>query len=332
MILSILGLPESDYERMMTLTQELFGATDPDLQRGQGTPEEIGAVIMEFYMYFAQLTQERMADPTDDLASLIANGEIRGEPMPDLEKLGYYIIIATAGHDTTSASMSEGMAQLAQHPEQLELLRSDPSLITNAVEEMIRLASPVRHFMRTATDDTEIAGQQIKKGDWLMLHYTAANLDPRHFAEPARVRRDASERQQADRVRVRDPLLPRCPAGPPGAPLAVQPPRASPRQCRTGRWRSDEQGGLRQRLQVAAAPLHPQVTVEHLTDRSRLAARFPKLSCVVAPARRHAPISGNRLESLKFSSRSRVSAPMNCREANPSHVERIPGQPAPSGW
>ncbi len=184
MILSILGLPESDYERMMTLTQELFGATDPDLQRGQGTPEEIGAVIMEFYMYFAELTQERMADPTDDLASLIANGEIRGEPMPDLEKLGYYIIIATAGHDTTSASMSEGMAQLAQHPEQLELLRSDPSLIPNAVEEMIRLASPVRHFMRTATDDTEIAGQQIKKGDWLMLHYTAANLDPRHFANP----------------------------------------------------------------------------------------------------------------------------------------------------
>ena len=77
-ILSILGLPESDYQRMMTLTQELFGATDPDLQRGQGTPEEIGAVIMEFYMYFAQLTQERMADPTDDLASLIANGRDQG--------------------------------------------------------------------------------------------------------------------------------------------------------------------------------------------------------------------------------------------------------------
>jgi cytochrome P450 len=183
-ILSILGLPESDYGRMLTLTQELFGATDPDLQRGTGTPEEMGAVIMEFFSYFAQLTQDRMAEPTDDLASLIANGEIRGEAMPVLEKLGYYIIIATAGHDTTSASMSEGMAQLAEHPDQLELLRSDPSLMANAVEEMIRLASPVRHFMRTATADTEIGGQQIKQGDWLMLHYTAANLDPRHFVNP----------------------------------------------------------------------------------------------------------------------------------------------------
>ena len=149
---------------MLTLTQELFGATDPDLQRGTGTPEEMGAVIMEFFSYFAELTQQRMAEPTDDLASLIANGEIRGEPMPALEKLGYYIIIATAGHDTTSASMSEGMAQLAKHPDQLELLRSDPSLIPNAVEEMIRLASPVRHFMRTATADTEIAGQPIETG------------------------------------------------------------------------------------------------------------------------------------------------------------------------
>ncbi len=183
-ILSILGLPESDYSRMLTLTQELFGATDPDLQRGSGTPEEMSAVIMEFFSYFAQLTQDRMAEPTDDLASLIANGEIRGEPMPALEKLGYYIIVATAGHDTTSASMSEGMAQLARNPDQLELLRSDPSLITNAVEEMIRLASPVRHFMRTATAGTEVGGQQIAAGDWLMLNYTAANLDPRHFTDP----------------------------------------------------------------------------------------------------------------------------------------------------
>ena len=183
-ILSILGLAEEDYPRMLRLTQELFGATDPDLQRGEGAPEEIGAIIMDFYQYFAGLTQERMADPTDDLASLIANGEIRGEPMPDLEKMGYYIIVATAGHDTTSASMAEGMAQLAAHPRQLALLRDDPSLIANAVEEMIRLASPVRHFMRTATADTEVGGVEIHEGDWVMLNYAAANLDPRHFESP----------------------------------------------------------------------------------------------------------------------------------------------------
>ena len=177
-ILSILGLPADDYARMLVLTQELFGAEDPDLQREGSTPEDRMATLMDFYQYFMSLSADRQAHPTGDLASLIANGEIRGEPMADLEKLGYYLIIATAGHDTTSAAMAEGIAQLAAHPEQLALLRDSPDLIGNAVEEMIRMASSVRHFMRTATEDTEVAGQAIKKGDWLMLNYAAANLDP----------------------------------------------------------------------------------------------------------------------------------------------------------
>ncbi len=185
-ILSILGLPEDDYARMLTLTQELFGAEDPDLQREGSTPEDRVETLVDMYSYFMQLSADRQANPTDDLATLIANGEIGGEPMPDLEKMGYYVIIATAGHDTTSAAMTEGMAQLASNPDQLALLRDDPSLIGNAVEEMIRLASSVRHFMRTATEDTEIAGQPIKKGDWLMLNYAAANLDPHHFEDPLR--------------------------------------------------------------------------------------------------------------------------------------------------
>lgn len=183
-ILSILGLPADDYARMLVLTQELFGAEDPDLQREGSTPEDRMATLMDFYQYFMSLSADRQAHPTGDLASLIANGEIRGEPMADLEKLGYYLIIATAGHDTTSAAMAEGVAQLAAHPEQLALLRDSPDLIGNAVEEMIRMASSVRHFMRTATEDTEVAGQAIAKGDWLMLNYAAANLDPNHFERP----------------------------------------------------------------------------------------------------------------------------------------------------
>ena len=183
-ILAILGLPADDYARMLVLTQELFGAEDPDLQREGSTPEDRMATLMDFYQYFMSLSADRQAHPTGDLASLIANGEIRGEPMADLEKLGYYLIIATAGHDTTSAAMAEGIAQLAAHPEQLALLRDSPDLIGNAVEEMIRMASSVRHFMRTATEDTEVAGQAIAKGDWLMLNYAAANLDPNHFERP----------------------------------------------------------------------------------------------------------------------------------------------------
>lgn len=185
-ILAILGLPETDYPRMLQLTQELFGATDPDLQRGEATPEEITNILLDFYGYFSGLTAERQAQPRDDLASLIANGTIDGEPMPVLEQMGYYTIVATAGHDTTSASMAEGMYRLATNPDQLALLQERPDLVPNAVDEMIRLASPVRHFMRHAQDDAEIGGQAVAKGDWLMLNYAAANLDPRLFDDPLR--------------------------------------------------------------------------------------------------------------------------------------------------
>jgi cytochrome P450 len=185
-ILSILGLPEADYPRMSKLTQELFGAEDPDLQRAVLTPEQMVEVVMDFYQYFTELTADRQAHPTDDLATLIANGAIDDAPMPDLEKMGYYAIIATAGHDTTAAAMAGGLRALAEHPDQLQTLQKDPDLLPNAVDEMIRWTAPVRHFMRTAQADVEIAGVQIHEGDWLYLSYLAGNLDPSVFDEPLR--------------------------------------------------------------------------------------------------------------------------------------------------
>nr|XP_061811372.1 cytochrome P450-terp-like [Nerophis lumbriciformis] len=195
-ILNILGLPESDYPRMLQLTQHLFGGEDPDLQREPPSPEVLNQVIADFFAYFTGLTAERRGNPTDDLASVIANGQIDGAAMPDLETLGYYIIVATAGHDTTSSAMSGGMQALIDHPEQFELLKAQPELLNNAVEEMIRWTAPVRHFMRTATADTEVAGHRIKKGEWLYLSYKAANLDPKVFEDPLRF---DIERSNADR-------------------------------------------------------------------------------------------------------------------------------------
>jgi cytochrome P450 len=185
-ILAILGLPEADYPRMIKLTQELFGAEDPDLQRAVPTPEQALEVLMDFYKYFTDLTADRQAHPTGDLATLIANGIIDDAPMPDLEKMGYYVIIATAGHDTTAAAMAGGLRALAEHPDQLRLLQSKPDLLANAVDEMIRWTAPVRHFMRTAQVDTEVAGVKIAQGDWLYLSYLAGNLDPAVFDDPLR--------------------------------------------------------------------------------------------------------------------------------------------------
>jgi len=184
-VLAILGLPESDYPRMLMLTQQLFGQEDPDLQRGEVSAEVQAQVIQDFNTYFAELTASRKANPTDDLASVIANGIIDDEGVPDLEMMGLYIIVATAGHDTTSSAMAGGLRALIENPDQLAKLQADPDThLNNTVEEVLRWTAPVRHFMRTAQADTEILGQKIAKGEWIYLSYKAANLDPKVFDNP----------------------------------------------------------------------------------------------------------------------------------------------------
>jgi cytochrome P450 len=183
-ILAILGLPESDYPRMLKLTQELFGAEDPDFQRDDDAMAGLIQTVADFVAYFDGITAQRQADPTDDLASVIANGIVDGEPIGHKEQLGYYIIAATAGHDTTSNSMSGGMLALIQNPDQLARLQADPSLMATAVDEMIRWTSPVKHFMRTATVDYDIRGTTVKAGQDVLLSYWAANRDEEVFADP----------------------------------------------------------------------------------------------------------------------------------------------------
>jgi cytochrome P450 len=199
-ILSILGLPESDFGRMLQLTQELFGSEDPDFARDSGSDESDRerqmAVVMDFIAYFTELTAQRRAHPTDDLASVVANGRINGEPLSDLSTFGYYLIVATAGHDTTSNAVAGGMHAFLEHSDQLARLQADPSLIGTAAEEIVRWVSPVKHFMRTAQDDTVIGDQAIAKGDWIMMSFQSANRDEEVFTDPFRfdiARADASQ-------------------------------------------------------------------------------------------------------------------------------------------
>ena len=192
-VMQILGVPEKDEARMLMLTQQLFGGQDEDLS-GTGvaemTPEQMTQVMVgaieNFERYFAGLTAEKRAHPTDDVASTIANARVDGEPLNDRDMMGYYIILAAAGHDTTSASTAGAMQALATDPAQFARVRADKSLLPGIVEEAIRWTTPVQHFMRTAALDTEIAGQAIAQGDWLMLSYVAANHDPAQFDDPRR--------------------------------------------------------------------------------------------------------------------------------------------------
>jgi cytochrome P450 len=197
-IMDILGVPESDEPRMLKLTQELFGAADPELGRVGGfgdlmSDDAVAAlqgVVMDFFQYFNAITEDRRANPRDDVASVIANGKVDGQPLDPFNAMSYYVILAAAGHDTTSSSTAGGMWALIDHPDEFRKLKADPSLMAGFVDEAIRWTTPVRHFMRSATQDYEMRGQKIRAGDWLMLCYPSGNRDEDVFEDPFSFRVD----------------------------------------------------------------------------------------------------------------------------------------------
>jgi len=182
-ILSILGLPETDYARMLKLTQELFGAEDPDIAR-LGDDAGIFAVILDFVRYFDELATERRACPTEDLGSVIANAQIDGCPLADMDMLGHYLIIATAGHDTTSNAISGGLVALLEHRDQLDLLKAEPDLIDGAADEIIRYVTPVKHFLRHCQEPFTRRDVTFQPGDALYLSFASANRDDDVFTDP----------------------------------------------------------------------------------------------------------------------------------------------------
>ena len=189
-VMEVIGVPQADEPRMLKLTQELFGASDKELSRGGADDASddmlavMNEVIADFFQYFSDMTNDRRATPRDDLASIIANGKIDGEPLGHLEAMSYYVIAATAGHDTTSASTAAACWALAERPDQFKMLRDDLSLLPGMIEESIRWETPVKHFMRSATADTELSGQKIARGDWMMLCYPSGNRDEDKFDNP----------------------------------------------------------------------------------------------------------------------------------------------------
>ncbi|OWK30153.1 cytochrome P450 [Sphingomonas dokdonensis] len=195
-IMLTLGAPREDEAFLMKITQEVFGAQDFDHMR----PEEMGglfATITEFNAWCDRITADRKANPREDVSTIIANATLTdGSPMGNMEAMSYYLIIAAAGHDTTSSSSSAGLLELIRNPEEMRKLRDDPSLLPNAVEEMIRWASPVKHFFRTAAKDAEVGGVPIKAGDGLVMAYPSANRDSAVFDDPFAFRIDRANVRQ----------------------------------------------------------------------------------------------------------------------------------------
>jgi cytochrome P450 len=191
MIIELLGVPEADEWRILKLTNELFAGDDPEMRRTGADPLSIFETIKDLYEYFDRMTEERRARPTEDLASYIANGRIDGEYLPFKELISYYIIVATAGHETTRTAMSGGLLALLQNPDQFERLRTGgDELMKLAVEEMIRWSTPVTQFCRTATRDYQLRGKTVRAGDNLALFYASANRDEDVFDEPDKFKVD----------------------------------------------------------------------------------------------------------------------------------------------
>lgn len=207
-IMEILGIPRTDETFMLKMTQEIFGPGDPDVAGQSENRSETGMTVtsdqgvdllrtaQELFAYFAQVTADRRARPRDDVASVIANGLIDGLPIGDREAMSYYIIVATAGHDTTSSTASGGLLELIRRPDQMARLKDDMTLLPNAVEEMIRWVTPVKHFMRTARQDYQLRDRTIREGDGLCLFYWSGNRDEDVFEDPFAFRVDRDVRKQ----------------------------------------------------------------------------------------------------------------------------------------
>lgn len=179
-IMSMLGVPAEDEPMMMRLTQATLSSQDPEFQ-GEGGAR---AAMMEMYTYFKKIIAQLRVTPNDTLASIIANARIDGELLADRDVFGYFNIVATAGHDTTSYSLTGGMLALLQNPEQLAMLRADPALMPLAVEEILRWTAPVKHFCRTAVKDCVVAGKQVKAGDYLLLSFPSGSFDEAIYDDP----------------------------------------------------------------------------------------------------------------------------------------------------
>ena len=182
---TILGVPREMEPDILRLTNQLFGADDPDLQRGDGDPQKIAMELgLELFQLFNGIIEDRRANPRDDLATILATATVDGEPMGPMETVGYFLITFTAGHDTTKNALVGGMKAFMDNPDQLKKLQDDPGLVKTAVEEIVRWSTPVNYMKRTAACDLEVGGQKIREGEFLTLFYASANRDEDVFEDP----------------------------------------------------------------------------------------------------------------------------------------------------
>ncbi len=182
---SFMGIPPEDDAAWAALMNSALGAGDPDLNPG-GVDSVAETDIPEVFERCRKLIAERRENPTDDLTSVLVHAEVEGEHLEEHEIVMNFFLLVAAGNDSTKATYCSGMRALMEHPDQRRLLLEDPSLIPGAVEESLRMFPAFAHFRRTATCDTELAGQKIRKGEKVVLWYVSSNREESRFEDPDR--------------------------------------------------------------------------------------------------------------------------------------------------
>ncbi len=182
---SFMGIPPEDDHAWAALMNSALGAGDPDLNPG-GIESVAAKDIPEVFARCQRMIADRREHPTDDLTSVLVHAEIDGQKLEEHEiVMGFFLLVA-AGNDSTKATYCSGMRALMEHPDQRRLLVEDPSLVSSAVEESLRMFPAFAHFRRTAMCDTELAGQQIRKGEKVVMWYVSSNRDESRYEDPER--------------------------------------------------------------------------------------------------------------------------------------------------
>ena len=179
----LLGVPGDTWVKLYHWTNAFVGEDDPEFRQ---SPEAMGETLAEFFAFSQDLFEARRAEPTGDIASLLANAEIDGVPVPFRDFVANLILVLVGGNETTRNSLSHSVIAFSQNPDQWDTLRADRSLLKTAAPEMVRHASPVMHMRRTATENTVIGGQAIAKGDKVVLWYISGNRDALVYDQPDR--------------------------------------------------------------------------------------------------------------------------------------------------
>jgi cholest-4-en-3-one 26-monooxygenase len=181
-IAEIMGVPQEDRKLLFDWSNRMIGLDDPEYA---GDPSDGANASAELYLYVNELAKQRKSDPRDDIVTKLINAEIDGDKLTELEFDMFMLLLTVAGNETTRNTTAWGMWALMQNPEQYKTLAGDlDGKLDRAVEEILRWASPVYHFRRTATEDTEIHGVEIKKDDKVVIWHISANRDESVFDDP----------------------------------------------------------------------------------------------------------------------------------------------------